>query len=301
MELHSPCSVAVRSWSGPWAAPPDDLAVYPPPGGGSFGAAPGADDRTTTVGRERASNPLLQMSDESAFVTELLAGFGSFPAFFGRLPEVNRRGPTIYGEVPELARLGLDGFRSMVDAGAQVIDVRRIDRYAAGHVPGSLSIQLRPVFATWLGWLVDASQPVVFVLDDDQDRHDLVRQCLTVGVESLAGELDGGFATWVDGGLPVSTIDPVEPDAIEGELIDVRQADEYDAGHVPGARHVELGALPLVRVESVGRITVMCGHGERAMTGASLLERAGHHDLAVVRGGPGDWSKATGRPLAIVS
>jgi hydroxyacylglutathione hydrolase len=41
----------------------------------------------------------------------------------------------------------------------------------------------------------------------------------------------------------------------------------------------------------------MCGHGERAMTGASLLQRAGHRDLTVLVGGPGDWSRATGRAL----
>jgi 3-mercaptopyruvate sulfurtransferase SseA len=41
----------------------------------------------------------------------------------------------------------------------------------------------------------------------------------------------------------------------------------------------------------------MCGHGERAMTGASLLERAGRRDLTVLLGGAGDWSKSTGRPL----
>jgi hydroxyacylglutathione hydrolase len=42
----------------------------------------------------------------------------------------------------------------------------------------------------------------------------------------------------------------------------------------------------------------MCGHGERAMTGASLLERAGNRDLTVLRGGPSDWSAASGRRLA---
>jgi 3-mercaptopyruvate sulfurtransferase SseA len=33
------------------------------------------------------------------------------------------------------------------------------------------------------------------------------------------------------------------------------------------------------------------------MTAASLLQRAGHQDLAVLDGGPADWAKATGLPL----
>jgi rhodanese-related sulfurtransferase len=43
----------------------------------------------------------------------------------------------------------------------------------------------------------------------------------------------------------------------------------------------------------------MCAHGERAMTAASLLARAGRGGLrVVVGGGPAEWSAATGQPLA---
>jgi glyoxylase-like metal-dependent hydrolase (beta-lactamase superfamily II)/rhodanese-related sulfurtransferase len=278
---------------------PDDLAVYPTHGAGSFCSAPGSTDRTTTIGNERANNPLLQVADEDAFVDLLLGGLGSFPAFFGRLPEVNRLGPRIYGTMPELAPLDLRTVRSAVDRGAVVVDARSFERYAAGHIPGSISIELRPVFATWLGWLVDAERPVVFVLDDDQDRHDLVRQCLTVGVESLVGELAGGLSTWVAAGLPVASVDLVPPDALDGPtIVDVRQREEFVAGHVPDARNIELGALAAAHALPSGRVAVMCGHGERAMTGASVLERAGVTDLAVLVGGPDDWSAATGRTLA---
>ena len=45
-------------------------------------------------------------------------------------------------------------------------------------------------------------------------------------------------------------------------------------------------------------LTVMCGHGERAMTGATLLARAGHRELSVALGGPGDWAAAHNRSLA---
>ncbi|NUT46002.1 MAG: rhodanese-like domain-containing protein, partial [Saccharothrix sp.] len=66
----------------------------------------------------------------------------------------------------------------------------------------------------------------------------------------------------------------------------------------PGAQHVELGDLA-GRADEVPRepLVVMCGHGERAMGAASLLERAGHRDVAVLTGGPGDWAAATGGRL----
>ena len=175
---------------------PDDLAVYPTHGAGSFCSAPGASERTTTIGRERATNPMLAIPDEDTFVERLLAGFGSFPTYFSRLPELNRRGPRLYRTLPALDRLDVAQVRELIAAGAVLVDVRTIEDFAAGHIPGALSIELRPVFASWLGWLVEPDRPLVFVLGDDQDRSELVRQCLSVGYEHLAGELDGGMTAW---------------------------------------------------------------------------------------------------------
>ena len=81
-------------------------------------------------------------------------------------------------------------------------------------------------------------------------------------------------------------------------MLDVRQATEFTSGHLPGATHIELGALAGRAAELTDTPTVvMCGHGERAAGAANVLERAGHHDLAVFQGGPGDWAHATGREL----
>ena len=76
-----------------------------------------------------------------------------------------------------------------------------------------------------------------------------------------------------------------------------RQDGEFRAGHIPGAIHRELGALAGLTADAPTGVVVMCGHGERAMTAASLLRRAGHEGLAVLAGGAGDWLAATGKPL----
>ncbi len=275
---------------------PDDLPVYPTHGAGSFCSAPAAGARTTTIGRERATNPLLQTDDEDAFVSMLLEGLGTFPTYFRGLPERNRRGVRVYGALPNLGRLSVGETVRLMDEGAVVVDARSIDAFAAGHVPGAVSIMLRPVFASWLGWVVRDDVPLVFVLDDDQDRAELVRQALTIGYEHVAGELDGGMRAWVAAGRDVARTALVAPDNIRGCLLDVRQRNEYVAGHVPGALHVELGALADAHFED-GSVTVMCGHGERAATGASLLERVGVRDVSILTGGPDTWSAATGTPL----
>lgn len=82
-------------------------------------------------------------------------------------------------------------------------------------------------------------------------------------------------------------------------MLDIRQDNEYAAGHLPGAGHIELGALA-ARIDNLPPrpMVVMCGHSERAMGAASLLERAGRDDVSVLDGGPQDWADATGRALA---
>ena len=136
------------------------------------------------------------------------------------------------------------------------------------------------------------------MLDDDTDRADLVRQCLRIGHDAIVGEVAGGIDTWRAAGLPTMGISLVAPNDLHGTVIDVRQRSEWDAGHLPDAVHIELGMLADTDVPD-GPITVMCGHGERAMSGASLLEADGHHDLAVLAGGPDDWSSSSGVPLDV--
>jgi rhodanese-related sulfurtransferase len=195
-----------------------------------------------------------------------------------------------------LAKLDLDTVRAHLADSAVLVDARPIDAFSQAHPRGALSIEHRPVFGSWLGWLVPLDQPVVFLLDDATDRADLVRQCLTIGNESVLGELEGGLATWVAAGLEVGSIPLLDPSAVADTVVDVRQDAEWVGGHLPGAVHVELGALTGATLPD-RPMTVMCGHGERAMTGASILEAAGHRDLSVLAGGPDDWREATGIDL----
>jgi len=282
------------------AALPDATAVFPTHGAGSFCSAPPSADRTTTIGREKATNPLLAAPDEEAFVKMLLSSLGTFPAYFGLMAEQNRQGPAVLGGEATLPALGARRVLALKDQGTQIIDVRPARAYADGHIPGSLAIPLRAAFATWLGWVLPRLQTsLVFVRDPDQDPAEVVWQALKIGYDNLAGELAGGVPAWAAIGQPVASLARLNHAQLDpDQVVDVRQADEYGAGHVPGAHHIELGFLSERAPELAGRpVVTMCGHGERATTAASVLERAGHADLAIIPGGPADWSRATGRPL----
>src|SRR5215475_3444743 len=234
---------------------PDPTPVYPTHGAGSFCSAPLAAERTTTIGRERAANPLLAAGDEDAFVTALLAGLGTFPGYFLRLPEENRRGPAVVASAPTLAPLTPGQVRARRSDGGQVIDVRPVSAYAAGHIPGSLAIPLRDAFATWLGWLVpDPATPLVIVGGPGQDLGEVIWQALKIGYENLAGTLAGGMNAWRAAGQRVSVTPLLSPGQVDpATVIDVRQASEYTGGHLPDARNIELGALTRQTAEVTGR------------------------------------------------
>ena len=183
-----PCSAAGRCWSGTVARTdlagpelteplaraayqslhqrllslPDELAVYPTHGAGSFCSAPVGGERTTTIGAERRYNRLLAAPNEDAFVAQLLAGFGSYPPYFLRLRERNRVGPELLtADWRVLPLLPTDRVRAHLAGGGVLVDARPIGAFAAGHIPRALSIELRPQFASWLGWLVNDAQPLV--------------------------------------------------------------------------------------------------------------------------------------------
>ena len=275
---------------------PDDVLVLPTHGAGSFCSAAGGSRRWSTIGDERRLNPLLQ-ADEDTFVRAVLDPLGSYPPYFLRMRERNRLGPHVYGALPLLRDLGAEAVVELRAQGATVVDVRAVAAYAAGHIPGSLANALRPQFASWLGWLVeDPDLPLVFVTDAHTDRRELVRQCLNIGYENLAGAI--AIDEWCAAGGELAHTLLAGPGDRAGSVVDVRQASEFAAGHLPGATNIELGSLGGAHATlPVDTVVVMCGHGERAATAASLLEAAGHPGVAIAAGGPADWAARTGETL----
>ena len=272
---------------------PDEVAVWPTHGGGSFcsanAAAAGA---TSTIGAERATNRLLTAPDEDTFTRMLIESLGSFPPYFRRLGEENRRGPAL---------LPTDLTLQAIDPapGQLIVDVRPPESHAAGHPAGALSIPLRPVFASWLGWLAPHDQPLVILRDPDQDAQEILWQAAKIGYTNILGEMAGGLDSWTNAGLPVATT-PLRPAYADQDVrvLDIRQHLEYADGHVRGALNIELGELPS-RLEDLSDVptVVMCGHGERAITAASVLARAGFAHVTALRGGPDDWVRANQQEL----
>jgi rhodanese-related sulfurtransferase len=82
-------------------------------------------------------------------------------------------------------------------------------------------------------------------------------------------------------------------------LIDVREPDEYEAGHVPGAQHIALATVPerldeLPQVD--GPIYVICAKGGRSHRAAEFYRSKGI-DAVNVAGGTSAWIEA-GEPVS---
>jgi glyoxylase-like metal-dependent hydrolase (beta-lactamase superfamily II)/rhodanese-related sulfurtransferase len=277
---------------------PDQTAVWPTHGAGSYCSAPPGTERVTSIGEQKRANPLLAAPDEDSFVRQLVASLGSYPAYFARLSEVNRRGPAIVSGEPRLSALDPAALTALMAAGGYVVDLRPAAEYAAGHIRAAVSIPLRDQFATWLGWLLPDTAPIAFVTGDGTDLRDVVWQAYKIGYERLAGYLAGGMPAWLAAGNDQSTTSFVTAEqAPSGPYVDVRQYSEYSSGHVPGAIHLELGELAEHAADVPGGALVACGHGERAMTAASLLERAGHRGITVLDGGPHSYAAVHGQEL----
>jgi hydroxyacylglutathione hydrolase len=283
---------------------PDGTAVWPTHGAGSFCSAPPGAARVTTIGEQKAVNRLLAAPDADTFADLMIASLGSYPPYFARLAEINRTGPTPLADVLGLPRLDAGRARRVLADGALAVDVRPVSQFAAGHVPGSLSIALRPGFASWLGWLTDPDATWIAIHGSDQDLAEIAWQAVKIG-----HRLPAGYLCWDAWDGPLANLPLLSAEQIAGRtVVDVRQDGEFVAGHLPDARHIELGALtadPTTELDPLARLglgvgdscVVMCAHGQRAATGASLLLRAGAADVAVLDGGPRDWATATGRSL----
>ncbi len=285
------------------AALPDEVLVWPTHGAGSFCSAGAVRaGAVSTIGAERAANPLLDAPDEDAFVAMLLGSLGSFPSYFLRVGEENRRGPQVLPSRLRMTLMDPAEVRAACAGGGQIIDVRPAASFAEAHPRGALSIPLRPAFASWLGWLAPHDRPLVVLREPEQDPDEVLWQAAKIDYRNIVGELGGGIGSWVAAGLPTESLSLVQATPTNDmRVLDIRQRAEFQAGHVPGAVHIELGDIH-VRLDELNKsgqtpTVIMCGHGERAMSAASLLARAGFSDLRVLKGGPEDWVKANGQTL----
>jgi len=264
----------------------DGVEVYPGHVAGSLCGKAMSSKASTTIGFERRFNPALAYDDLSLFIAESTGISAPRPPNMERIVEMNR-GPFV-GSQPAPSELPLP------PDGAQVLDVRPIEAFAAGHHAGALSVPVSGTgFATKAAFVLGAGAVTVTASDEDEVVL-AVRGLHSVGHLDIAGYVLGGGAE----ALELVSIDQLDALLADGaELIDVREKDERDSGYIAGSRNIPyrllaLGEADLPRDKP---IVTICETGPRAAIAASILAARGFDAHPVVNGGIDSWM-AAGRP-----
>jgi rhodanese-related sulfurtransferase len=120
-----------------------------------------------------------------------------------------------------------------------------------------------------------------------------------LGLAALAGL--AAILLWQSGGaargahpLEVSVSEAAARREAGAFMLDVREPEEWNEFHIPGATLIPLGELA-ARVDELPRdqeIVVVCRSGNRSRTGRDILRDAGFEQVSSMAGGVTEWQAA---------
>ena len=285
---------------------PDDVIVYPAHGAGSLCGRSMRAERSSTIGTERLTNYALQIKSRGEFIHELTANLPSRPEYFLADAELNRQGASTLSELPDLQPISAQELASELAKGGNALDVRPGDRFAAGHVPGSVNIALSGQFASWAAIVFGLSSCPIIIADTTEQWVEARVRLARVGIEKVRGYLLGGVEAWKQAGFPLAQVPQVSVQTLnewekrpELAIVDVRRESEWQSGHIVNALWIPLDKLASNYLSvGYGRlIAVHCKSGYRSMIACGLLRRAGYPNVVNVIGGFDAW-QAAGFPSA---
>jgi len=277
---------------------PNELLVYPAHGAGSLCGRNMRAERSSTIGTERLTNYALQIKDRDEFIQQMTSNLPARPDYFLEDAAINRAGAPALAELPALQPIAPGELTELLQRGDVALDVRPTDQFAAGHIPGSINIALSGQFASWAGAVLGLTSRPVLIADTKEQLSEARMRLARVGIEELAGYLDGGVEGWRRAGFQTAqllqmTVQQLAADDHSVLVLDVRRQGEFDAGHIAGAEWYPLdrfkAALPKVNPNAT--VAVHCKGGYRSVIAASLLQRAGYKVINVL-GGFDAWEQA---------
>ncbi len=278
----------------------DEVILCPAHGAGSVCGLNIADRDESTLGIERAQNPLLQKNRDD-FIKHKVAEQPERPHYFRQMEKYNLEGPPLLGCMPLPSPLTPSEFREKMEKGAVVVDTSEPTAFGGAHIKGAYSIWLEglPAFA---GWVLSYDRPILLVLEDQCHLERAVRYLIRAGYDQITGYLKDGTEGWYNAGFPTESLPLLSvyqlKDKIDrGEellVLDTRGQNEWDSGHIEGALHIYVGHLEqrLAEVPRGKPVAVICNVGHRAGLGASILLRAGYQQVYNVLGSVKAWVAA---------
>ncbi|MBX3072238.1 MAG: MBL fold metallo-hydrolase [Thermomicrobiales bacterium] len=278
----------------------DDVVVYPGHTAGSSCGRKIGEAPQTTMGIERQGNYALQFDDRDAFVEAIMTRMPTPPAYYPRMKMVNKAGPILLDELDAGSALTLAHVDRLLAEGAVIIDAREERAFDAGHIPGSYYAGDTADFVNWAGWLAPYDRQIVLVLDRDDAFGAFATELYRIGLDSIAGYLEGGFETWTAACRPASTLAGLSPDQLRRSLdsgepvriVDVRTEAEWSEGHIAGAANTFAGDIVKgseTAPDVSGMLLLACASGYRSRVAASMLKARGVTNVVQLDGGMDAW------------
>jgi rhodanese-related sulfurtransferase len=282
---------------------PDESLVYPAHGAGSLCGKAISKETVSTLGEQRRLNYALQPMSKEAFLQVVTADQPDAPAYFTYDAVLNsRERPTLDEALArEMNPLTLDAVLALQAQGAQILDTRDPDEFAAAHLVGSINIGLGGQYATWAGTILDRTHPIVIIADPGRENESAVRLG-RIGFDHVAGYLQNGlrslesrpelvaFTERLSAPFAAELLSSSQPPL----TIDVRAPREREQKHIDGSRSIPLNRL-IESLETLPKdrpLLVYCAGGYRSSIAASLLQRSGFNAACEIAGGIAAWEAA---------
>lgn len=277
---------------------PDYLQIWPGHGAGSacgkaLGAVP-----FSTLGYEKIANWGFGAATEDEFVEMVLAGQPEPPKYFAEMKRINKEGPRLLGGFHRPRLLSADSISALLRDRKMIVDTRKADAFAAGHIPGTINIPINKSFTTWAGWLVPFHTEFYLIADDGIDES--VRDLAMIGLDQVAGYFNTDVVSkWAaSSGQELETIQQIDASELasrmrngEVTVIDVRGHAEWEGGHIPGVDNIPVGYINdrLAEVPASKPVVVQCQSGSRSAIAASVLQASGIKNVINLTGGISEW------------
>lgn len=282
---------------------PDASLVYPAHGAGSLCGKAISKETVSTIGEQRKLNYALQPMSKQAFIELVTADQPEAPPYFVYDAVLNSKERATLEEAlqRELKPLTLERVLELQLSGAQILDTREPEEFAAAHLAGSINIGLSGQYATWAGTILSREKPIVILANPGRESESAVRLG-RIGFDNVAGYLKDGMQSLASRSDLTERSERYSP-ALAAEilggtnapqLVDVRTSREREQKAIGGSVSLPLNRLE-ERVDELQRnrpVLVYCAGGYRSSIAASLLQKAGFASVSEIAGGLAAWELA---------
>lgn len=282
---------------------PDASLVYPAHGAGSLCGKALSKETVSTMGEQRRVNYALQPMSKEAFVRLVTADQPDAPPYFTYNAVLNSQEHATLDEAlgREMNPLTLEEVLRLQSSGAQVLDTREPEEFAAAHLAGSINVGLSGQYATWAGTVLTREQPIIIIANPGRENESAMRLG-RIGFDHVAGYLADGARSLES--RPDCTVRTERLSAtLAAELlsssapplaVDVRAPREREQKFITGSVHIPLSHMSerAAELPKDRPLLVYCAGGYRSSIAASMLSRSGFAEVSEIAGGMAGWEAA---------